>query len=51
MPYSDPDQMRARAAAMRKTAETFADPETKRLILEQAAKLEAEADRMIADKH
>ena len=44
MPYSNPGEMRRRATRMREIAATFVDPETRRLILEQAEKLETEAD-------
>jgi hypothetical protein len=45
MPYSNTQQMRARVVAMRRMAETF-DVETRRLILAEAEKLEAEANRI-----
>lgn len=46
MPYSSLSEMRRRAASIRKMAATFADPDTRRLILAQAEKLEEETDRI-----
>lgn len=43
MPYSNVHQMKARVQKMREIAETVPDPEIKRLILQQADKLEADA--------
>jgi hypothetical protein len=46
MPNRDPNEMRQRANKMRELAETFSDPELKRLIRERADRLENEADEM-----
>lgn len=46
MPYSNPTEMRARAQKMREMAETFSDPELKRLIRERADRLESEAEEL-----
>jgi len=49
MPYSNVHQMKARVQSMRAMAESFSDPETKRLILQQADKLEADVRAMERD--
>lgn len=50
MPYSNVHQMKARVQRMRAMAETMRDPETRRLILQQADKLEADALTMEQDQ-
>lgn len=47
MPNRDPREMRHRAQKMRALAEEFGDPELKRLLCEQAEKLEKMANDMI----